>query len=159
MSEWPAQISLMRHRIYVHLVWTTRDRAPLIDAPTAVFLERFLSSVAHQERTQLLALGIVSTHVHLLLRLHPTTVIPRLLQRLKGGSAVVATRECNRPVRQALLWARGYNIQSVSEQALERVRAYVDGQAFHHPLEAIVGWRQATSEGTVASATDAESRL
>ena len=159
MHQARAQILSMRHRIYVHLVWTTRDRAPLIDTPTAVFLERFLSSVAHQERTQLLALGIVSTHVHLLLRLHPTTVIPRLLQRLKGGSAVVAARECNRPVGYALLWAKGYNIQSVSEQALERVRAYVERQPLHHPLEAIVGWPGPATDSAVALATGAESRL
>jgi REP element-mobilizing transposase RayT len=34
-----------------------------------------------------LSLGIVRTHVHLLVRLHPTTSIPRPVQRLKGGSA------------------------------------------------------------------------
>ena len=111
----------MRHRIYVHLSWTTRDRAALIDCRLARFLERFLGAVARQERGQLLAIGIVTTHVHLLLRLHPTTSVPRLVQRLKGGSSVLATRDGHCSGEKALRWEKGYNIQSVSETALQRV--------------------------------------
>ncbi len=40
----------------------------------------------------MLHLGILQTHVHLLVRMHPTTQLPRLLQRLKGASAVLAGR-------------------------------------------------------------------
>ena len=90
------------------------------------------------------ALGMVQTHVHLLLQLHPTTSIPRLMQRLKGGSSVLANREGHagqRPLR----WSRGYNIVSISPRALDAVRAYVLDQARHHPGEAIVGWSAAES--------------
>jgi REP element-mobilizing transposase RayT len=66
----------MRHRLYAHVVWTTRDRAPLLDARMARFLWRFLRDVARQERAVVLGLGLVRTHVHLLLRLHPTTRCP-----------------------------------------------------------------------------------
>lgn len=135
----------MRDRLYVHLVWTTRDREPTIDAKVAAFLARYLRAVARQERAGTHALGIVQTHVHLLLQLHPTTCIPKLVQRLKGGSSVLANREghvTGRPLR----WERGYNIESVSPRALERVRAYVLGQAHRHPGEAIPGWENEPSE-------------
>src|SRR5207249_6125281 len=36
---------------------------------------------------------MVRTHVHLVVRLHPTTRLDRLLQRLKGGSAAIAGKE------------------------------------------------------------------
>ena len=99
----------MRDRLYVHIVWTTRGREPTIDATVARFLTRFLPAVARQARAGLHAVGIVRTHIHLLLQLHPTTNISRLLQRLKGGSSVLANREGHaaRPLR----WARGYNIE------------------------------------------------
>ena len=134
----------VRDRLYVHIVWTTRDREATIDLAVARFLERFLPAVARQERAGVHALGMVQTHVHLLLQLHPTTSIPRLMQRLKGGSSVLANREGHagqRPLR----WSRGYNIVSISPRALDAVRAYVLDQARHHPGEAIQGWRAAPS--------------
>jgi REP element-mobilizing transposase RayT len=130
----------MRHRLFVHLTWTTRDRASLIDLPRAEFLGRFLPAVARQERASVLALGMVSTHVHLLLRLDPATGISRLVQRLKGGSAVLAGREGHGPRDRPLRWARGYNLESVSPRAIPVVVDYVMSQARRHPHEAIAGW-------------------
>jgi REP element-mobilizing transposase RayT len=129
----------MRDRLYVHIVWTTRSREPTIDAAVARFLSRFLPAVARQERAGLHAMGMVRTHVHLLLQLHPTTNISRLLQRLKGGSSVLANREGHAAARP-LRWARGYNIESVSPRALGAAREYVLRQPAHHPREAIPGW-------------------
>lgn len=140
----PSDVLPVRDRLYVHLVWTTRDREATIDLPVAQFLGRFLPAVARQERAGVHALGIVSTHVHLLLQLHPTTSIPRLLQRLKGGSSVLANREGHATTRP-LRWAKGYGIASVSPRALEAVRAYVMRQAAHHPGEAIPGWEPGQS--------------
>ncbi|MEZ4413147.1 MAG: transposase [Gemmatimonadales bacterium] len=129
----------MRDRLYVHIVWTTRDRQPLIDAPVAGFLAAHLALIVRQERGSLLEIGIVSTHVHVLTRIHPSTNIPRLLQRMKGGTAVGATAVRDRSLAP-LRWAKGYNITSVSERALSLVGAYVREQHLRHPAEAIVGW-------------------
>jgi REP element-mobilizing transposase RayT len=134
----------MRDRIYVHVIWITRDRQPTIDARVATFLARYLPAVARQERAGVHALGVVRTHVHLLLQLHPTTGISRLMQRLKGGSSVLANREGHAGVRP-LRWAKGYDIESVSPRALGPARAYVLDQAQHHPKEAIPGWGGSTN--------------
>ncbi len=88
----------------------------------------------------MLALGIVSTHVHVIVRSHPRTDLPRLLQRLKGTTATLGSRE----TRARLRWAKGYNIESVGMRALPIATAYVRGQSSHHPDQAIEGWdRQA----------------
>jgi len=130
----------MRHRLYCHLVWTTRDRLPLIDAATAAFLERYLRSVANRLGTEILEIGMVRTHVHVLARVPPTTSIPVLLQGLKGGSAAVANREVRASGSGKLAWADGYTASSVSEVTLDRMRRYVRRQAEHHPNEAIPGY-------------------
>ena len=127
----------MRHRLYVHLVWTTRDREPLITSSAARFLLRFFPAIAAQERAQVLACGILTTHVHLLLRLNPATAISRLVQRLKGGSAMVATREGHMSRGQFLRWAKGYTVESVSPRALPDVAEYIGRQPEHHPKETI----------------------
>jgi REP element-mobilizing transposase RayT len=130
---------MRHHRLLVHLVWTTRGREPLITCRLAEFLGTFLPAVARQERATILARGIVSTHIHLLLRLDPETDIPWLVQRLKGGSAAIAEKEKHNEGRP-LRWAKGYSITSVSRQAVPAVIQYVTHQAQHHPLEAIPGW-------------------
>jgi REP element-mobilizing transposase RayT len=139
----------MHYRLYCHLVWTTRDRLPLIDALTATFLERYLRPVASRLGAEIVEMGIVRTHVHVLARVPPATSIPLLVQGLKGGSATVANREVRTNGSGKLAWAEGYSASSVSEVALDRVRRYVRRQAEHHPDEAIPGYRpSATQEGS-----------
>ena len=127
----------MRQRLYLHLTWTTRGRDPLIDRDAETLLRRLLPAIAREERAVILELGIVRTHVHVLLQIHPTTPIPRLVQRLKGGSSVIVNRERGTTARHALRWAKGYNIDSISPRSVMNVRTYVRDQAAHHPREAI----------------------
>ena len=127
----------MRHRLFVHIIWTTRDREPRIGQDAAGILKHLLPAIARQERADVLALGLVRTHVHMLLRLHPTTAIPQLLQRLKGGSSVIVNRELGTTVTAPLRWAKGYDISSISPRAIDAVRAYVENQAHRHPKDAI----------------------
>jgi putative transposase len=142
----------MRHRIYLHLCWTTRKRTPLITLEVANFLARYIPTIARQERARLVALGIVTTHVHAILRVHPQSDIPRLIQRLKGGSSRLAAVEGHTRTTSPLVWSKGYNLESVSFKALGRAINYVTQQANHHPKEAIVGWH-GIGEYDVASAT------
>ncbi len=135
----------MHHRLYYHIVWTTRDRAPLIDAGVADFLCRFLSRIAIEERARILEFGVVQTHVHLLLTAHPTTVLPKLMQRLKGGSGMLINREKHATHGVPFRWDDGYHIQTVSPRAVTPTRQYIRDQPTHHPSEAIPGWRDGLS--------------
>jgi REP element-mobilizing transposase RayT len=139
-------VSDMRSRLYVHVVWTTRDRQPLLDANVARFLTRFLRGVARQERAQVLEVGMVSEHLHLLARVDASTRLPRLLQRWKGGSATIANKEGHCAAGRPLRWSKGYTIQSVSPQSLAAVRTYVRAQSQHHPDRAIPDWQGDDSE-------------
>ena len=123
----------MRHRLYYHIVWTTRDRRPLLTAESAALLAHIARGITRQERGQLLELGIVSTHMHLLVSLHPMTQISRLLQRLKGTGAHFANQKCGAGTPR-VEWAAGYTIETVSEGVLARVRDYVRRQPERHPL-------------------------
>lgn len=128
---------MRHHRLFVHLVWTTRGRGPLITVRVADFVNAFLPAVAHQERATVLARGIVATHVHLLLRISPETDIPRLVQRLKGGSSAIADKE-KHTEGKSLRWAKGYSISSVNRSVVPEVVKYLRNQEAHHPREAIV---------------------
>ena len=145
----------MHHRLLVHIVWTTRDRGPTIDQARAAYLWEHLPIIARQERARILELGMVATHVHLLVRLHPSTAIPRLLQRMKGGTANAINRH-ERSGAPHLRWAKGYSITSVSQRNQHAAATYIRRQPTHHPGDAIPGW---DGGGPVASVTSAEPRL
>ena len=135
----------MRHRLYVHLVWTTRGRERLINLERAGFLCRFLRAMARKERAYVLEIGMVQTHLHVLARVHPTVPISILVKRLKGGSSAVAARE-NIGGGTHLYWAKGYSVDSVSQRSLASVRTYLRAQPLKHSDEAIPGWKGDTPE-------------
>jgi putative transposase len=126
----------MRHRIIFHIVWTTQRRASLIDAPTARFLCTTIRTLAREHRSVVLELGMVSTHVHLLLRAEPLAEIPKMIGRMKGVTSRLAKQQEIAP----LAWADGYNIESVSPADETKLRHYLRAQPYRHPTEAIEGW-------------------
>jgi REP element-mobilizing transposase RayT len=128
----------MSHFLYVHVTWGTRAALPLIDAGRAALLDRFLRAVSRRERCRVIAIGLTTTHVHLLLRLHPTTFLPSLLRHLKGGSQRSVNRAAKRAHDATLEWAPECLVHSVSSGVVEGVSEYVRGQATHQfvPLHA-----------------------
>src|SRR5437879_4128508 len=110
----------MRHRLYYHITWTTLNREPLIDNGIAEFLCRYLRVVAHQERARVLEIGVVTTHVHVLVRAHPQTDLTRLVQRSKGGSSAIAGKERHSTTGTRLKWNKGYSIVTLGPRSLEQ---------------------------------------
>jgi putative transposase len=140
----------MRHRLYLHVAWTTREREPTITAPFVAFLGRFLPTVGRQERATLLAFGAVRTHLHVVVRVDPATCLPRLVQRWKGGSSVIGARE-QLGGEKRVRWAKGYNIETISPRALAAVVDYVNRQAERHPDEAITALDRCTVDMSPAA--------
>ena len=126
----------MRHRLFYHIVWTTKSRAALIDAAGAEFLCRVVRSLAKEHRSFVLEVGMVSTHIHLLVRASPLTDLPKMVGRMKGVTSRMAKRDEVAP----LSWADGYDLESVSPGDEVRIRHYLRAQPFRHPTEAITDW-------------------
>jgi len=123
------------HRIYFHLTWSTLGRRPMIDSPTHAFLHEYFRKIAVQERATIVSLGLLRTHVHLLVRTGPRYDLPRLVQLLKGGSSYAASRQPGNVL--GLRWNREYSVTSVSPKLVPQAMAYIDSQDGRHPSEAI----------------------
>jgi putative transposase len=126
----------MRHRIFYHIVWTTQRRSGVIDADTARFLCATLRTLAVEHRSHILEIGMVSTHLHLLVRSDPLADLSKMVGRMKGVTSRVAKRDEICP----LSWADGYNIETVSPGDEQRIRHYLRAQPYRHANEAIPGW-------------------
>jgi putative transposase len=128
----------MGARLYLHVTWTTLNRLPLISESVRRFLDSFLRTKARQHRTNVLAVGMVSDHVHLVVEVEPVFDLPALMQGLKGASARIANRDGHAEPRP-LQWSAGYDARTVGISQLPSVIRYVETQSSHHRDRAIDG--------------------
>src|SRR5437867_12486268 len=111
------------HQLYIHLAWPTRERRPMIDSPTRDFLDDYFRRTAAREHADIVALAILRTHVHMLLRTTPRIDLPRLVQVFKGGSSYAASRLPGKAL--GLRWALEYSAPTVGPKPLAVVIRYI----------------------------------
>ncbi len=123
----------MRHpwtQLYVHLVWSTWKRAPLITPE----LQPRVYAVIHHQASELgadvIAIGGVEDHVHVVLRFPATIALSSLVQRLKGASSHFVTHVMKS--QDAFKWQGGYGAFTLTKRAVPHVRQYVLNQEAHH---------------------------
>jgi putative transposase len=112
---------------FVHVVFSTKDRVPLIPADRLENLWAYLIGIAHNHKIETLATGGIRDHVHMLFALPKTMTLADAVGKLKANSS----RWLNETgVRFA--WQEGYSAFSVSPSQVEIVKAYIANQAEHH---------------------------
>ena len=116
------------NRLYVHLVWATWGRLPLITPEIRQRLYGVIQHHASKLRCEVIAIGGIEDHVHVLLRFAPTVVIADLVGRMKGASSYLAQQVLGHTFK----WQGSYGAYSVSRFGLDRVRAYILNQEAHH---------------------------
>ncbi|MBI5512284.1 MAG: transposase [Deltaproteobacteria bacterium] len=116
-------------QVFVHLVWGTAGRRPLLTPDLWRLLNLRARGVSSDRRCVLLALGGTEDHVHGLVVLHPATSISSLVGSLKGETSGLFRR---RGGPADFRWQEGYGVFSFSPLALPRLDAYVRNQVEHH---------------------------
>lgn len=138
--------------VYLHLVWATWDRLPLLDAAIEREIHRAIEAKAKEMGVDVLAIGGVEDHVHLLVRLPATLTIADLAKGVKGASAHLVNHAL-RP-GEFFQWQGSYAALSVSQRQLATVKDYIGRQREHHTLGGLpVGW-EAAIFAKMQSATD-----
>lgn len=116
--------------LYLHLVWATWDRLPLITPDIERRLYRNIESQVREAKGTVLALNGDSTHVHLVVSLPATITIASLVKQVKGVSSHFVN-ETLQPETQ-FKWQGGYPAFTVSRWDLSKVVGYVKRQKEHH---------------------------
>jgi len=110
--------------VYIHCVFSTKERRPLIPGARTAELYAYLGGIARAEGLTLIAAGGTANHIHLLLVLSSTCSVAHAIQKLKGGSS--------RWMGSGFSWQEGYGAFSVSASQLEVVKHYIQNQEEHH---------------------------
>ena len=115
--------------LYLHIGWATHGRHPLI---TPELQPRIYGAIADQCRklkADIIAIGGVEDHAHVLLRTPPTVSVADLARQMKGASSHLASQVAG---ARSFKWQDGYGAFSVSRSVVPRIRAYVLEQERRH---------------------------
>jgi REP element-mobilizing transposase RayT len=117
-------------QLYVHLVWSTWDRLPLLTEPLRSEVYDLIQAECTRQRADVIALGGVEDHVHLLARV-PATIAPaQLVKQVKGVSSHAVNHASG--VHQSFKWQGAYGAFSVSKRHVPMIESYVRRQEEHH---------------------------
>jgi putative transposase len=121
------------NKVILHMVFSTKDRSPLIDAEIRLRLHAFLATVLRDidpPQSQAFRVGGVADHVHIAATLPRTVTIAQLFETVKKESSRWIKQQG--PGYSDFYWQRGYGCFSVAPSQLDQLIAYIGNQEEHH---------------------------
>jgi len=118
------------HALYLHLVWSTWNRLPLISPEIEGVVFPALLAEARRLGGEVVAIGGVEDHVHVLVRVRATVSVAGVVKQLKGVSSHLVNDSPDAP--DFFKWQGGYGAFTVSRWDVQRIQRYVLRQREHH---------------------------
>jgi putative transposase len=116
--------------IYVHLIFSTKNRQPLIRPEIEEELRRYQAGILRDLDSPMIAGGGTADHIHILLRLGRKTSIADVVEELKKSSSKwIKTKG---PEFSDFYWQSGYGAFSIGQSGIEDVKCYIANQKEHH---------------------------
>ena len=117
-------------KIVVHLIFSTKNRRPLIVPEVREELEGYLVGILGNLDSPSLLIKSVADHVHVLFTLSRKHTLAEIVEELKKSSSKwIKTRG---EQYADFYWQSGYGAFSVSESMIKDVKHYIAAQEEHH---------------------------
>ena len=118
------------HRLYYHIVWTTKNREAVIIAERQEWMKREIGRNSTVRQGSVHALAVLDNHIHLCVTLPPTATLSGFIGEVKGASSRAYNREHGGEI--PLQWQRGYGAMTIRKSDLEIVIPYIENNAERH---------------------------
>ncbi|MCE9534684.1 MAG: IS200/IS605 family transposase [Planctomycetes bacterium] len=116
--------------IYVHLIFSTKNRERLIHPEIEEDLRKYLAGILRKLDSPMICSGGVEDHIHILFRLGRRQSISEIVEELKTGSSKWMKEQG--PECAKFYWQNGYGAFSVSQSGIEEVKKHIANQRKHH---------------------------
>ncbi len=116
--------------LLVHVVFSTKDRVPVLDALVRPELYAYLATIVRNNECECFRVGGVADHVHLAIRLNRQANVSDLVAEIKSSSSKWLKGQS--PKLAKFAWQRGYGAFSVGPADLNALIRYIDTQEAHH---------------------------
>ncbi len=122
--------------MYLHCVWATWDRLPLITPNIQKVVYAAIIKQCEQLKCTVIAIGGIEDHVHLLTGFTSTLTVSNLIKKIKGSSSHLITHEIKPD--EFFKWQGSYGAFTVSHEMLDKVANYIRNQEIHHRQKSII---------------------
>jgi putative transposase len=113
-----------------HLVFSTKDRRPLITPAHEVRLYEYIGGIVRELGGISLEINGTEDHVHLLAKLRPDKALSDVLRDLKSNAT--GWMHDVFPSSKDFCWQRSHGAFTVSQSNVGEVREYIRRQKEHH---------------------------
>jgi len=117
--------------IWVHVVWGTKRREPLLEKPARYDIFNHIRENARNKGIHIDHINGYLDHVHCLISMNPKQDIADIVQALKGESSFWVNNKTEL-LKHRLQWCDDYYAVSVGASGLDAVREYIRNQETHH---------------------------
>jgi putative transposase len=117
-------------KIWIHLVWSTKNRKPLLSKEIRKQLFPHIKKNAQQKGICIDFINGYTDHIHVLISLNKEQSIGNVVQLIKGESSYWINQQ--RLTTERFGWQDQYFAVSVSESGINNVREYIKNQEEHH---------------------------
>ena len=118
------------NKIYVHLVFSTKHRQPLIGDSIKEELFSYLGGICKNLECNPIQVGGNKDHVHVLFLLSKKIALMDLIEKVKSNSSKwIKTKGIE---FENFYWQNGYGAFSVNPTEIEIVKNYIINQRKHH---------------------------
>ena len=115
---------------YIHIVFSTKHRQPLIHPPVEEELHSYLGGICNKLECHVLKVGGFTDHIHILCMLSKKIALMKLMEELKSHSSKwIKTKGVD---YANFYWQDGYGAFSVKQSEVEIVINYIAKQKEHH---------------------------
>jgi len=117
-------------QLYYHLVFATKLRLPVLNPEVSQDLYSFFGGALRNHGGSLISIGGMPDHVHLRIRLRPSSSLAQIVKSIKGSSSHWLNDSHQTPDKFA--WQEGYAAFTASTSSLRSVQRYIENQERHH---------------------------
>ena len=117
-------------KIWVHCVWTTKYRKPLLKKEIRNKILDHISENAKSKGIYIDCIGGFEDHLHCLICLKREQNIADVMQKIKGESSYWINK--NKLTALKFSWQDDYFAVSIGESQLGNLRKYIKNQEKHH---------------------------
>ncbi len=119
-----------KSEIYLHLVWATGKREPIISSDIERAVHRCIEEQAKSLGCEVLAVNGMPNHVHLAVKIPGKLSASELAKQVKGVSSHFIHERF--PQLENFAWQEGYAAFSICRSHVKTVIDYVERQKEHH---------------------------
>ncbi len=115
---------------YIHIIFSTKLRAPLILESIENELYSYIGGICKQLECYPVKIGGYIDHIHILCMLSKKIPLMKLLEEIKAHSSKwIKTKD---DTLKKFYWQNGYGAFSVNPYEVDKVIAYIENQKEHH---------------------------